>query len=329
MRHINKEKPRVALLSVISNTFLTVSKLVVGLISGSVSILSEGLHSAMDLIAACIALFAVKQSSRPADERHAYGHGKFENISGTIEALLIFVAVVFIVVESLRKILAHFAGEGSVVGELALSLGLIVMACSALINVFVSYRLMKVAKKTDSVALEADALHLRTDVYTSAGVFAALLIIRFTGWYILDPIIALIVAAMISKAAFDLLKKAFYPLIDVSLPKSEQEIITEALASHSDEFLEFHDLRTRKAGAERYVDLHLVVPKDMSVSKVHALCDEVEKDINSKLKGTQVLIHAEPCDVENSACPFHLRPEESCTLCGNTSKTRHTDPISP
>jgi len=317
---VTKQKTRVAMLSVCSNTLLTSSKVTVGLISGSVSILSEGIHSGIDLVAACIAYFAVRQSGKPADARHAYGHGKYENISGTIEALLIFVAVIFIVTEAVRKIIASIAGDGGEVGELAFSLGLIVMGGSAIINVFVSHLLMKVAKKTDSVALEADALHLRTDVYTSAGVFVALLIIKFTGWHILDPIIALFVAALITKAAFDLLKKAFFPLVDVSLPEEEREIITEALCSHSDKFIDFHDLRTRKAGPERHVDLHLVVPRNMSVAEVHELCDVVENDINSKLKGTHVLIHAEPCGVDDIKCPFQKGEEETCMRCEDASR---------
>jgi cation diffusion facilitator family transporter len=311
----NKEKSRVALLSVASNTLLTSSKVVVGLVSGSVSILSEGIHSAIDLLAACIAFFAVRESGKPADARHAYGHGKIENLSGTIEALLIFVAVFFIVREAVIKINAIVSGAGGEIGGLAFSLGLIVMGCSALINIFVSYHLMKVARKTDSVALEADALHLRTDVYTSAGVFVALLVIWLTGWYILDPIIALAVAAMITKAAFDLLKKAFFPLIDTSLPEAEKEIITGVLAGHNEEILEYHDLRTRKAGADRHVDLHLVVPKLKSVGEVHELCDLIEQEICAQLPGAQVLIHAEPCDIAPSQCPFEAGQSDYCHRC--------------
>ena len=291
------------------------AKVVVGLLSGSISILSEGIHSGIDLLAACIAFFAVKESSKPADERHAYGHGKIENISGTIEALLIFIAVIWIVWEAVQKIIRIVAGESVEVGTMALDLGLLVMGCSALINVFVSSRLMKTAKKTDSVALEADALHLRTDVYTSAGVFVGLLLIRLTGWHVFDPIIALFVAVLILKAAYDLIKKAFFPLIDVSLPESEKKIITDILAQHADKFVEFHELRTRKAGAERFVDLHLVVPRNLSIAEVHDLCDVIEQEINAQLKETRVLIHAEPCSVENTVCPLEAGLTSECQRC--------------
>jgi len=325
VREIRREKKRVALLSVASNTLLTVSKLVIGFVSGSVSILSEGIHSGIDLLAACIAYFSVRESDKPADSRHEYGHGKIENISGTIEALLIFVAVILIANEAIRKLIQIINGQGGEVGSMALDLGLVVMGCSALINVFVSARLMKVAKKTDSVALEADALHLRTDVYTSAGVFVGLLLIKLTGWHIVDPLIALGVAVMITKAAYDLVKKAFFPLIDTSLPEEEKGIIAEVIGRHHSEFVEFHALRTRKAGAERHVDLHLVVPRVASIAEVHELCDTIELEISERLQGTHVLIHTEPCGVHETTCPSEQESVATCQRCqskqGNLANT--------
>jgi len=307
------EKIRVASLSVISNTLLTVAKVVVGLVSGSVSILSEGIHSGIDLLASFIALFAVRESEKPADSEHAYGHGKIENVSGTIEAVLIFVAALIIIREAIIKIQEIMYGEVSHVENL--ELGLVIMGASAIINMIVSSRLMRVAKRTDSVALEADALHLRTDVYTSSGVFSGLLIIKFTGWVILDPIIALGVALMIIKAAYDLTKKAVLPLVDVSLPDEECEIIAIILLQHSEEFVEFHKLRTRKAGAERHIDLHLVVAKCTSVLDVHELCDLIEQEINLKLNGSHVLIHAEPCSSREVECPVEKGLTSSCQRC--------------
>lgn len=307
------EKIQVASLSVASNTFLTLSKVVIGLTSGSVSILSEGIHSGIDLVAAFIALFAVRESGKPADSCHAYGHGKIENVSGTIEAALIFVAAIMIIVEAIQKIHKIMDGVEGRVGDLGL--GLVIMGVSAIMNLIVSTRLMRVAKRTDSVALEADALHLRTDVYTSAGVFIGLLLIKITGWAILDPIIALCVALMIIKASFDLTKEAFAPLVDVSLPEEEREIIAKILLLHGDEFVEFHKLRTRKAGAERHIDLHLVVAKYTSVLDVHELCDVIEQEINEKLQGTHVLIHAEPCSNRDVKCPVEEGLVPSCQRC--------------
>jgi len=315
-----EEKTQVASLSVASNTLLTLGKVTIGLVSGSVSILSEGIHSGIDLLAAFIALFAVRESGKPADSRHAYGHGKIENVSGTIEAVLIFGAALMIISEAIKKVQDILAGQGSNVGDLGLGLGLIIMAVSATMNMIVSTKLMRVAKQTDSVALEADALHLRTDVYTSVGVFIGLLLIKITGWVILDPIIALGVALMIINASFQLTKKAFAPLVDVSLPDEEREIIAEVLLLHANEFVEFHELRTRKAGSERHVDLHLVVAKYTSIVDVHELCDLIEQEINMKLNGTHVLIHAEPCSTREAECPVEEGLVPSCESCkGNQS----------
>jgi len=307
------EKTQVAALSVASNSFLTVAKVVIGLISGSVSILSEGIHSGIDLVAAFIALFAVRESGKPADSRHAYGHGKIENVSGTIEAALIFVAAMMIIVEAIQKIHKIMDGVEGHVGNLGL--GVAIMGSSAIINLIVSTRLMRVAKRTDSIALEADALHLRTDVYTSVGVFMGLILILMTGWTIVDPIIALGVALMIIKASFDLIKQAFAPLVDVSLPDEEREIIAEVLLLHADKFVEFHKLRTRKAGAERHIDLHLVVAKYTPVVDAHELCDIIEAEISEKLYGTHVLIHAEPCCSREVECPIEEGSATSCQRC--------------
>lgn len=306
-------KTKVATLSVASNTFLTIAKIGIGFTSGSVSIISEGIHSGIDLVAAFIALFAVRESAKPADSRHTYGHGKIENVSGTVEAALIFVAAIMIIYEAIQKMSKIMDGTEASVGDLRL--GLVIMGTSALLNFFVSSRLMRVAKQTDSVALEADALHLRTDVYTSAGVFIGLILIKVTGLAILDPIIAMGVALMIIKASFDLTKEAFAPLVDVSLPDVEREIISEVLLQHADQFLEFHKLRTRKAGAERHVDLHLVVAKYTPVVDVHELCDTIEYEIKEQLLRTHVLIHAEPCSARDDDCPVEDGLISSCQEC--------------
>jgi len=192
---IERVRVNVARLSVASNTTLMVLKLAFGIFMGSISVISEGIHSGMDLIAAIIATMAVSHSLRPPDEDHKYGHGKYEPISGTIEAILIFIAAILIIFESMQKLLGH----GQVT---ALEGGIVIMLVSVLLNIFVSRKLMKVAKETDSLALEADALHLSTDVLTSAGVLVGLVIIRLTGWFILDPIVAIMVAMLIIKAAY-------------------------------------------------------------------------------------------------------------------------------
>ncbi len=282
------KKVRTARLSIISNTCLIIMKTVVGIMSGSVSIISEAIHSTMDLLASIIAFFSVKISDGPPDEEHPYGHGKFENISGVIEALLIFVAAIWIIYEAVEKILLKYEVKN-------LEWGFLVMFISSVVNFFISRRLYKVAKETDSIALEADALHLKVDVYTSLGVATGLFLIWITGYHILDPIFAILVALLIFRESFILLKTAYSPLLDVKLSDEEIDIIKKAIINKNFGCMAFHQLRTRKAGHLKYVDLHLIVPQDYSVKESHDMCDAIEKEIERMINNIEVTIHVEPC----------------------------------
>jgi cation diffusion facilitator family transporter len=287
---VTDQKVKAAWLSIVSNSILIMLKLLVGIVMQSVSVISEAVHSGIDLLAAIIACFSVRESGKPADTKHRYGHGKFENVSGTVEAMLIFAAGIYIIIEALKKLyVGHMEIE-------ALGIGAAVMALSAVVNWFVSSYLLKIAKESDSVALESDALHLRTDVYTSAGVLAGLIAIHFTGLTILDPVIAMGVVLLIFKAAYDLTKNAFINILDISLPEGEEKVIHEVLAGYSNKFTEYHKLRTRKAGAERHIDLHLVVPKTQTVELSHSLTDEITATIKKRFVSSHVLVHIEPCD---------------------------------
>jgi cation diffusion facilitator family transporter len=278
------KKAKTARLSIISNTLLIIMKFTVGMISGSVSILSEAIHSMMDLVAAVIAFFSVKVSDNPPDERHPYGHGKFENLSGVLEALLILVAAGWIVYEAIRKMSNSEPVE-------SIGLGSVVMFISAGINIIVSRRLYKVAKATDSVALEADALHLKTDVYTSLGVGVGLLLIWITKLHYLDPIIALLVAVLILKEAYELLSRAFAPLLDSSWNKGEVDKLENSLLKMG---VKYHDLKTRRAGSYMFVDFHLEMSPDVHLAEVHKYCDEIEEKLRKELPNLRITIHAEP-----------------------------------
>lgn len=280
----NSLKTRTARLSVLSNTMLIILKVAVGIISGSVSILSEAIHSSIDLVAAVIAFFAVKVSGNPADDRHPFGHGKVENVSGVIEALLIFIASAWIIYEAIGRFL--HPGETE-----ALGLGVLVMAISAVVNIFVSRRLYKVAKMTDSVALEADALHLKTDVITSAGVAVGLGLIWLTGWHVLDPVIALLVAVIIIYESWMLLRKAFSPLLDTALSQGEMTKLTSILEEME---VQYHDLRTRAAGHQRFVEFHLDVPAHETIETIHRQCDLIEARLEHEFRDISVIIHPEP-----------------------------------
>lgn len=277
-------KKKTARLSVMSNTLLIILKLAVGLITNSVSILSEAIHSSLDLVAAVIAFFAVKVSGNPADERHPFGHGKVENVSGVIEAALIFAASAWIITEAVKKFI-HPEEPG------VLGLGILVMSISAVVNTFVSRRLYKVARETDSVALEADALHLKTDVITSAGVAIGLALMWITGWHILDPIIAMLVAMLIIFESWMLLRKAFSPLLDTALSAKELEKLEGILGELE---VKYHGLRTRAAGHQRFVEFHLDVPAHETIDTIHRRCDLIEERLESEFRDISVIIHPEP-----------------------------------
>jgi len=281
-------KIKTARLSIFSNIFLIFIKIFAGLLSGSVSILSEAIHSGIDLIASAIAYFAVNISSRAPDEKHPYGHGKFENISGVIEGLLIFIAAFWIIYESVNKIIhpsdiKYF--------EIAAS----VMFISAIINYFVSKRLYKVAAETDSIALKADALHLRTDVYSSIGVGTGMIVIWSTGWHFFDPIFAIIVALFIMREAFELVKDAFSPLLDSQVSEKEYKELKEMLEKHTAKLhVKFKSLRSRKSGSTHLIDFTLLVEPQMSVKESHNICDELENILDDVYIGTDISIHVEP-----------------------------------
>jgi cation diffusion facilitator family transporter len=283
---------KTARLSIASNSLLIAMKLAVGITSGAVSIISEAIHSLMDLIAAIMAAFSIRVASKPADEEHPYGHGKVENVSGVVEALLVFAAAAIIVVEASKKLLSHEGVE-------SVGLGILVMGISGAVNFFVSRHLYKVAREEESVALEADALHLKTDVYSALGVGAGLGLLELfrvvfkAPWaFILDPLIAIVVAILILREAWEMLRKAFEPLIDAGLSESELELIRERVARRSG--LSAHDLRSRRSGKTKYVDFHLELAPETSVAEADKICDELEAEIEGELRNTDVTIHVEP-----------------------------------
>jgi cation diffusion facilitator family transporter len=290
-----ERKIAVAGLSVWSNSFLVALKLVVGLMMGSVSVLSEAIHSGIDLVAALVARYSVKRSAEPADKDHTYGHGKYENLSGFIEGTLIFLAAALIVYEASKRLFDATEVE-------LVAVGMSVMAISAGVNIVVSRKLFKVAKETESLALEADAYHLMTDVWTSAGVFVALGVILVTGWQIVDPVVAMIVAALIFRAAFGITKRSCDGLLDRSLPEHELQVLEAVVKRHEVHFVDYHRLRTRKVGAERQVDLHVTVPRDMTVIESHSLVERLEGEIREALPRSTIIVHVEPCEKDCESC---------------------------
>lgn len=285
----SNRKVKVASLSIISNTALIIFKVIAGVLSGSVSIISEAIHSGMDLMASIIAFFSVKESAKPADEKHPYGHGKVENMSALIEGLLIFVAAIMIITEAIKKLIEPTELEQT-------NIAMAVMFISAFINWMVSRKLYKVAKEEDSMALEADALHLKTDVYTSLGVGIGILLITLTDFTILDPIVAILVALLIIKEAWDLCKNAFDFLLDSKLPDEEVAEVKKIILNHSHQFIDYHKLKTRRSGNMKHIDFHITVPADLTAKEIHDIIGSLKKDMNETLKNTRVNIHVDPSE---------------------------------
>jgi cation diffusion facilitator family transporter len=284
-------KTRAAALSISSNALLIALKLAAGAITGSVAIITEAMHSSIDLIASIVAYVSVRKADKPADADHPYGHDKVENLAAAIEALLILVGSGVIVYASVRRLVT---GPPDVE---ALGVGIGVVAFSVVANVVVSGRIARQARATDSPALQGDAAHLRTDAATSAAVLVGLLIVQLTGATWLDPVIALVVAGAIVYAGVRLLSRASRVLVDEALPPQELDAVREAIARFGPEGVRgYHKLRARRAGARRYVDLHVQFAMGTTLEDAHTTAHVLQDAIRERLRGADVLIHLEPAD---------------------------------
>ena len=279
-----------ALLSVVSNSTLILLKFVAGALTGSVAILTEALHSSIDLIASVVALFSVRKAGEPADEDHRYGHEKIENLAAAIEGMLILVGSGVIVFEAIRHLVSDTRID-------TLGVGIGVIAFSAVANLGVSTFIARRARQTDSAALEADAAHLRTDSLTSAGVLVGLVLVGVTGQNWIDPVVALIVAIAIVASGLRIISRSSRVLVDETLPPDELEAIRGAvLGFGSHGIAGFHKLRTRRAGTQRYVDLHVQFRAGTTLEDAHRAAHELQDEIAGRLHGADVLIHLEPED---------------------------------
>ena len=284
---INTEKKFAAGLSITSNALVIATKIIAGMVSGSISIISEAIHSLSDFLASVLTFFAVTRSAEPADKSHPFGHGKYEDMSGFIEGGLIIFAGFFIIYEALSKLIKGYTLESDSM------LGIYVMAFAVIANFLVSRYLFYVAKKSDSVSLLADAEHLSTDIFSSLGVFIGLVLIKITGIVALDPIIALIVALIILKTGFSISKETLNNLLDGSLPSEDIAKIEEILKKNS-VIKGYKNIKGRKSGQYKDIELTLLFNPDMKISCAHNVCDQIENEIKSELGLVNTTIHAEP-----------------------------------
>ena len=284
-------RSRAAAVSIFSNTALIALKVVAGLITGSVAIITEAIHSGVDLAASFIAYFSVRQAETPADAEHRYGHGKFENVAAAAEGVLILIGSGVIVYAAVRSLV-----EGPELESLGLGIGVVAFATA--VNLVISTWLYAKARATQSSALEADAAHLRTDAFTSLGVLVGLGLAQVTGAHWLDPAVALVIAGAIVVTGMRIVTRSWGVLVDEALPADEQAAIREAIEAFAGRgIVGYHQLRTRRAGARRYVDLHVQFQSGTSLEDAHGTAHALQDEIARRLPGgTDVLIHLEPAD---------------------------------
>ena len=286
---INEKKKLVAGLSITSNVILSVLKIITGVLSGSLSIISEAIHSFSDFFASVLTFFSVMKSSKPADSDHPYGHGKYEDMAGFIEGLLIILAAIYIIFEAVRKIIFGINMDTEN------NLGIIVMSVAIVLNIVVSSLLFRVAKESNSISLYADGEHLRTDVYSSFGVLVGLILINVTGYGILDPIIAMLVAMIIFRAGLSISKRAASNLLDHALPDENINKIKQIIKNCSENVaLKRNGIKARQVGPTKDIDLILQFPECTSICECHKVCDEIEKKIQELYPNCSISIHAEP-----------------------------------
>ncbi len=299
----NIKKKTAAFVSVVSNISLIVLKIIAGLITGSVSIISEALHSLADLLASFIAFFSVIKSSEPEDDDHPFGHGKYEDMAGFIEAILIILTALYILYIAVEKLIK--AGQNH---YFETNLGIMIMLFSTFVNFCVSKYLFYTAKKTDSIALLTDAEHLSMDVYSSFAILLGLVAVKYTGLYILDPIFAIIVGAIILRTGLSLTKQASNNLLDGALPAKDKDLIKHTLESFKTRgLMGVKSTKTSKSGSKKVIQLVIFLPCKMSLLDTHTLCDEIEHSIEEQFSNASVIIHAEPNCISGN--------RENCMQC--------------
>jgi len=285
----NKSARYYAFLSIAAAILTIALKFGAYFLTNSVGFLSDAMESGVNLVAAIGAVWAITYAAKPPDEEHVYGHSKAEYFSSGFEGALILVAAVSIAISAIPRLL-----DPQPLEQISLGLGLSIFA--SIINGGVALILLREGKRLHSITLKADAHHLLTDVWTSVGVILGILFVSVTGWLILDPIIAIVVAANIVWTGIKLIKESGSALLDASIPLEEQQMIKEILSTYHKQEVQFHAIRTRMAGAKRFVSLHILVSGNWTIQRGHDLCEEIESAICKALPNTNVLTHLEPLE---------------------------------
>ncbi|NLV24823.1 MAG: cation transporter [Deltaproteobacteria bacterium] len=301
---LSNPKIRAALVSVAAASFLCVIKLAIGLLTGSLAVLSSGIDSLLDIFMSGINFLAIRRAEEPPDKKHPFGHGKFETLATLAQALFISLSGLWVLFEAGRRLL-----QGFHLRELEGGIGVLLLG--TVVSWLISRYLKRVAKETESAALRADSIHFSMDVYTNGALMIGLAVISRFGITWLDPVLSILVGLYILYEAFFLLRHGMRDILDEQLPEHLREEIIQ-LIEHSDEcFVGFHNLRTRRAGSQKIMDLHLVVCRKLSLEDAHNIADALEKRIEGAIRGADVTIHLEPCMIQPclgpSQCPLPAR----------------------
>ena len=283
-------KAGAASLSLISNSALVVLKIVAGAITGSIAILTEAIHSSIDLVASVVAYVSVRKADEPPDADHLYGHAKVENLAAAIEGMLILVGAAVIIFEAVRRLAtgAHIESIG---------VGIAAVAISTVVNLAVSTYLYRQAEAHDSPALEGDAAHLRADAFTSVAVLIGLVLVEVTGVVALDSVVALMVAVAIVYAGIRILTRSSRVLVDEALPAEELDVVKQAIWSYpGNEIAGHHKLRGRRAGSARHIDVHLQFAPGTTLERAHQIAHELQDQVRMRIRGAELLVHLEPFD---------------------------------
>jgi len=290
---MDRKRIRTARFSVASAVTLAGTKLIVGIVSGSLGVLSSAFDNLADILMSGVNYFSIRKSMEPADSSHPYGHGKVETLGTVVMAGIIILTGVWIVREGIRRLMAGIVPR-------SVDIGLAVMALSVVASWFISERIRKAGVETGSQALTADSLHFRTDVWSGGGILLSLLVYRVAGWKWLDPGIAVAVGVYIVVAAFPVLREAVEDLLDRSLPPEMVEKIRAVIEEHRPFVVDYHALRTRRSGSEKHVDFHIVVCKEYLLQDAHRVADHLELEVSRAIGNAHVVTHIDPCGEE---CP--------------------------
>ncbi len=312
-----RRKMAAARLSVAAALVLSAFKLTAGFLFESLGVLSAGVDSVIDLVASSISYLSMRKSIEPADQEHPYGHGKIENLASFFQAGFIGLMGLVLIGEGVRRMLMD--GDPPRLGA-----GIAVMLVSGAASFFVGRHLAGIGRETDSPLLKADSLHFLTDTYTNLGVALALVLAAWSGYIFFDRLAALLIGAWVLIAAYRIFRRALDALTDTYIPKELREEIDRIILSHMPQIMGYHKLRTRHAGSQKLIDLHLVTCKDMVVEEAHRITDHIEKEIESRIRNSDVIIHIEPC---GEPCPE--KPEECLYLSCRPDSIASHEPTEP